>query len=164
MQADFGGTNILSPLRACQVQFNTGLKKRVFLLTDGAVCEPNQVIEEARLMRDDVRVFSFGLGSGCDENLVTQVAKAGRGTSTIVKDGSTDLNGLVITALSNSMEPSFCDTRYGFNDQLQEKNELFRNTLISEKVIIDAEQLADLKFKFQTKDGESQEALNLEFN
>ena len=118
------------------------------MLTDGAVSEPNLVIDEACLMRDDVRVFTFGLGSGCDENLVTQVAKAGRGTSTIVKDGSTDLNGLVITALSNSMEPSFCDTRYGFNDQLQEKNELFRNTLISEKMIIDAAQLADLKFRF----------------
>ena len=118
MEADFGGTNILYPLTACQGQYRTGLKKRVFLLTDGAVCDPNRVIEQARSMRDDVRVFSFGLGSGCDENLVTQVAKAGRGTSTIVRDGSADLNGQVIKALSISMEPSFCDTKYGFNDQL----------------------------------------------
>ena len=163
MGADFGGTNILKPLTACQALYRTGLKKRVFLLTDGAVCEPNRVIEQARSMRDDVRVFSFGLGSGCDENLVTQVAKAGRGTSTIVRDGSADLNGQVIKALSASMEPSFCDTKYGFNNQLQEKNELFRNTLISEKMIISVAQLADLKFNFQTKDDESHEALNLEF-
>ena len=95
-----------------------------------------------------MRVFSFGLGSGCDEHLVTEVAKAGRGTSTIVKDGSTDLNGQVIRALSIAMEPSFCDTKYGFNNKLQEKNELFRNELVSEKMIIDAAQLANLKFSF----------------
>ena len=100
------------------------------------------------MLRDDIRVFSFGLGSGCDEQLVTQVAKAGRGTSTIVKDGCNDLNGKVINALSMAMSPSFCDTKYGFNDQLYEKNELFRNTLVSEKTIIDVDQLADLKFTF----------------
>ena len=61
-------------------------------------------------------MFTFGLGSGCDFRLVTDVAKAGRGTSTYVEDGSANLNGLVIKALSLAMDPSLCDTRYGFND------------------------------------------------
>jgi len=34
------------------------------------------------------------------------VARAGRGSYTIVKDNATDLNGQVIRALTNAMEPS----------------------------------------------------------
>ena len=81
---------------------------------------------------DTQRVFSFGLGSGCDTFLVKNAALAGRGTSTIVGDNDPNLNGLVIKALSNAMEPSLCDTRYGFNDQLSDAKEIFRNSLISE--------------------------------
>ena len=65
-----------------------------------------------------MRVFSFGLGSGCDKNLVEGSAQAGRGTSTIVKDNDPNLNGLVIKALASAMEPSFKDVEYGFNGQL----------------------------------------------
>jgi len=60
-------------------------------------------------------VFTFGLGSGCDENLVMNVAKVGRGSYTIVKDGATDLNGQVIRALTNAMEPSYKGAKWGFN-------------------------------------------------
>lgn len=78
-----------------------------------------------------MRVFTFGLGSGCDKNLVTKVAKAGRGTHTIVKDKDPNLNGLVIRALSNAMEPSLCDTKYGFNNILPHSgNEMYRNSLV----------------------------------
>lgn len=53
-----------------------------------------------------MRVFSFGLGSGCDKYLVENIAIAGRGTSTIVNDNDPNLSGLVVRALSNAMEPS----------------------------------------------------------
>jgi hypothetical protein len=46
------------------------------------------VISQAKKHNTDIRVFSFGLGSGCDKELVVNVAKAGRGTHTIVEDGS----------------------------------------------------------------------------
>ena len=66
--------------------------------------------------RDTIRVFTFGLGSGCDRNLVTTVARAGRGTYTIVSDEGEDLNGQVIRALQNAMQPSFKDVEFGWND------------------------------------------------
>ena len=75
------------------------LKKRVFLLTDGDVSDRSQVIEQARQYNDKIRVFTFGLGSGCDKQLVQQTAEAGRGTYTIVADNDPNLNGLVIRAL-----------------------------------------------------------------
>ena len=39
-QANFGGTDILSPLKQVQEDYESDLKKRVFLLTDGAVMNP----------------------------------------------------------------------------------------------------------------------------
>ena len=63
-----------------------------------------------------MRVSTFGLGSGCDENLVYETAKAGRGTSFLVKDDAKDLNGLVIRALQNAMEPSLKDCEIKWND------------------------------------------------
>ena len=77
-------------------------------------------------------MFSFGLGEGCDIDLVNILAIAGRGTSTIVGDNDPNLNGLVIGALQNAMEPSFKDTEFGFNGDFNYPKELFRNTLIHE--------------------------------
>ena len=61
--------------------------KRIFILTDGQVNNPASVILQAKEHSDSTRVFTFGLGSGCDRFLVKQTAKAGRGTHTIVRDG-----------------------------------------------------------------------------
>ena len=57
-------------------------------------------------------------------------------------DNDPNLNGLVIKALSNAMEPSLKDTSYGFNDQLTEAKEVFRNSLISETKLMSPEQFA----------------------
>ena len=47
-----------------------------------------------------------------------------------------------------AMEPSLCDTKYGFNGELKEADEVFRNHLISDTLLIDAEQLNEIKFSF----------------
>ena len=56
---------------------------------------------------DDVKVFTFGIGDGCDADLVKRAAKAGRGSDSIVKDGnSNDLKVKVINALRKASDPS----------------------------------------------------------
>ena len=79
-------------------------------------------------------MFTFGLGSGCDQRLVTNVAKAGRGSYTFVQDGGEDLNGQVVRALSLAMQPSLKDASYGWNisDNHDEPKieDIYRNTLI----------------------------------
>ena len=72
-------------------------------------------------------MFTFGLGSGCDAVLVGEVARAGRGSSTLVEDGGAELKGCVIRALSNAMEPSLKGVSYGWNNQLEKEHELYRN-------------------------------------
>ena len=46
--ADYGGTDILSPLQNVLTKFNEGKKRRVFLLTDGQAAKSKLIIEEAR--------------------------------------------------------------------------------------------------------------------
>ena len=62
-------------------------------------------------------MFSFGLGAGCDTDLLTSVARAGRGTFTRLDEGSTDLNDKVNKTLSNAMEPILKGAQYGWNGE-----------------------------------------------
>ena len=108
------------------------------------------MIEQARQHAERVRVFSFGLGSGCDKYLVENSAQAGRGTSTIVKDNDPNLNGLVVKALGAAMEPSFKGVEYGFNNQLCQPKELYRNVLVCETKLMTQAEFDQLTFSFKT--------------
>ena len=68
-------------------------------MTDGQVSDRDAVVNAARQHSEQVRVFTFGLGSGCDVDLVRRTAQAGRGSCSLVEDNSYDLNGQVIRAL-----------------------------------------------------------------
>ena len=72
MLANYGATNILEPLKFVQenIAKDSALKQRVFLLTDGRVDEKEQVIDYAAEHSNNTRIFTFGLGNGCDEALV----------------------------------------------------------------------------------------------
>lgn len=108
-KATLGGTDILSPLNSALKDYPNNLNKRIFILTDGEINNSEEVVKLANDFNEQARIFSFGLGDSCDKNLVKDIAIAGRGTSTIVKDGATNLNSLVIRTLTNSMELSLKD-------------------------------------------------------
>ena len=69
-QSDLGGTEILMPLKVAQYGLDSFLKRRIFLLTDGCVSSPGQLVQQAARESDQCRLFTFGLGSGCDEYMV----------------------------------------------------------------------------------------------
>ena len=162
--ANFGGTDILSPLRSVlEDQTNQNRKARIFLLTDGQVGNPNDVIALAGQHNEKARVFSFGLGSGCDKHLVEQVAKAGRGSSTIVEDGCSELNGLVISALGNAIEPSLKDSQISWNGKVEAKKELFRNSLLYSTRLMTAEEFESVAFAFSTSASDGKESLDWRF-
>ena len=96
-------------------------------------------------------MFTFGLGSGCDEHLVKETARAGRGTATLVQDGGDQLKSCVIRALSNAMESSLAGVQYGWNDQLENEHELYRNQLVFQTQIMSKEQFESVSYVFKTK-------------
>ena len=88
--------------------------KKVFMLTDGEVSDPDKVIQLAKQNNNKVRVHSFGVGFGCSKYLVKEVAKAGRGSYSFVDEQSENLKGKVISALRKAVEPSLKDCKFQY--------------------------------------------------
>ena len=120
--SDFGGTDILGPLMAAfTLPQAENVKRRVFLLTDGSVGnghEITQFIKTSCEQNDNLKVFSFGIGSGCDEQLVKNAAEAGRGDYSIVGDNNpTALKAKVVSSLKKASEPSLSGCNFQFGEQ-----------------------------------------------
>ena len=81
-------------------------QKRIFLLTDGQVGNRQDVINISHASYS-MRMHSFGIGDDCDQRLVNEVARMGRGSSSIVGDDRSHLVGSkIILALEKAFEPS----------------------------------------------------------
>ena len=104
--ADFGGTNILRPIEhAISMQWPN--QKRIFMLTDGMVDNKLQVIERSKGTHN-LRIHTFGIGDGCDKQLVENVAANGRGSCSLITDDKSHLVGArIIKALEKAFEPSY---------------------------------------------------------
>ena len=91
-----GGTDILNPLKKA-TGLNIGGKKRViFLLTDGEDGNKMNIIKYARDHCESTRVHTFGIGDGCDQELIKETAIAGRGSHSFASDNCSNLSGQVI--------------------------------------------------------------------
>ena len=56
---------------------------------------------------DDTKVFSFGIGNGCNEDLVKKCSEAGRGDYNIIADNSpTELKSKVVASLRKASDPA----------------------------------------------------------
>ena len=111
---DMGGTEILQPLKAILAESgpsggnvckgNAKLRRKLFLLTDGAVGNTQEVIRTVKENAGHTRVFTFGVGDGAASDLVNGVARAGHGEACFIRHGE-PIDEKVITQLGKSMEP-----------------------------------------------------------
>ena len=63
------------------------------------------------------------------------------------------------------MDPSFPGVQYGFNDDLCQPEELYRNSLVSDIKLISPSEFEAIKFTFKTlKPSEDVEALDMNFS
>lgn len=93
-----GGTEIFKGLEwTYQQQRFPNYPLNIFVLTDGAVSNPDKVIGLAKKNRTaDVRVYTMGIGSGCSRYLVEKLAFMGNGTFEFIDDNE-NLNEKVIS-------------------------------------------------------------------
>jgi len=121
MDADYGGTEILAPFEAIfEEEPVEGYARRIFLLTDGAVANDEQIINLVKTCAEGTKVFTLGLGSAASRHLVKGVARAGNGIP-IFANLNDDLRPRVITLLKNALAPSLTDLEVTWNAVKAEK-------------------------------------------
>ena len=119
--ANLGGTEIYQPLKSIfdDLSGDQNLNKHVYLLTDGCVFNPQEVIN---LIQDNNKMFTthtFGIGDGVSTELIEECASAGLGKYYYVDNDANGLKGKIIDALEKSFDPFFSIT----NQKLDIPNE-----------------------------------------
>ncbi len=86
---DLGGTEILAPLkRICSSKIQSNASHRdIILLTDGEVGNEQQIFDLVRKHRDSLKIFSIGIGAGCNEYFIKGLARATGGASEFIFPG-----------------------------------------------------------------------------
>ena len=120
MSANFGGTNILSPIEAAlRSPLIEGHPKQIFLLTDGQVYNTEQIIEIIKQKVKFSRVHTIGIGDGASQALVTGCAKHGKGHSVFIKD-SENPSSKIIQLLNDSLTPVISRVKLSYDHSLVE--------------------------------------------
>uniref|UniRef100_A0A7S3J1X8 VWFA domain-containing protein n=1 Tax=Euplotes harpa TaxID=151035 RepID=A0A7S3J1X8_9SPIT len=116
-KSDFGGTELYMPIEKT-VSMNQDFQcpRNVFVLTDGGISDTQRVLDKIREFNFATRVHSFGIGSGASAYLVKEIAKEGKGTSTLIADNDPHLKGKVIKALKLASKPAFTNLRIDWQD------------------------------------------------
>ena len=79
-----------------------------------------------------MKIHAFGIGDGCDKQLVEKVAMNGRGSFSLIGDDKSHLVGArIIQALEKAFEPSFQNCKlvisHGTTEITENLGEVFRN-------------------------------------
>jgi len=115
-KANLGGTNIYDPLDSIFKQATKpGYPRQVFILTDGEVNDKQRCIELVRENVSSTRLFAFGIGGAVDKDLVNGMARAGEGSSSIVRDTST-IRENVMKQLDRALQPGLTNIEVKWSD------------------------------------------------
>ena len=117
MSADYGGTEIYSPLRDIFQQAKTkkGYLRQIFVLTDGEVSNDASIISLVKQNNTQGRIFSLGIGSSASRHLIKGIARAGYGTSVFANQNE-DLRAKVMSQLKNALQPAISNISIVWDD------------------------------------------------
>mmetsp|Transcript_3734 Transcript_3734/g.9655 ORF Transcript_3734/g.9655 Transcript_3734/m.9655 type:complete len:927 (+) Transcript_3734:73-2853(+) len=113
VQADLGGTELLRPLEMVfQQPPPAGFERRVIVLTDGQICNTEQVLQLVRGHAAGTAVYTVGIGSGVSHHLVDGLAEAGGGEAEYVA-GDERLEPKVVRQLQRALRGNRVPTLTG---------------------------------------------------
>ena len=132
--ADLGGTELIQPLIYLENCLkNDNSPTRIFILTDGAVFNTDECLQKIEQIGNDkdIRFFSLGIGSGCDEILVRGMSMKGNGKPEFVQNAE-EITDKVIFLLEESMRYYLKNLKVKFekngNDENINVNEYSENS------------------------------------
>src|SRR3954464_5795053 len=119
MTSNYGGTEIFNALKWAFENSRSDMPTSVFLITDGAVLNVDEVAELVRdhevRKKDDLRLFSLGIGDSVSHNLVESVARSGKGYAQFVTNNER-IDKKVIGMLKNALKPPIKDYEITWTD------------------------------------------------
>src|ERR1043166_2766754 len=119
MTANYGGAEIYQVLKWVFENKRTNLPTAVILLTDGNVCNVEEISElvkdNVRKYDDNLRLFALGIGSNISSNLVESLARAGKGYAQFVTD-TERMDKKLLGVLKNCIKPPIKDYKIIWTD------------------------------------------------
>ncbi|KAF1939498.1 von Willebrand domain-containing protein [Clathrospora elynae] len=110
--ANYGGTEMLEPLRATIEQRYKDMPLEVMMLTDGKTWNQQQLFtylnSSVTESKAPIRVFTLGIGDGVSHALIESMAKAGNGFSQTVGDNE-KMDSKVVRMLKGALSPHIND-------------------------------------------------------
>ncbi|RIB10468.1 von Willebrand factor type A domain-containing protein [Gigaspora rosea] len=123
MDANYGGTDIYNPLKWTFENSKNDMPTSVFLLTDGQVYNVDQIIEliksSEEKKKDDLRLFSIGIGDSVSHHLVESVSRAGKGYAQFVTNNER-MDKKILGMLKNAIKPPIKDYNITWTNQILE--------------------------------------------
>lgn len=151
LQASYGGTEILQPLRATIENRYTDMPLEIILLTDGEIWNQQLVFdylnEQIQEHKAPVRVFTLGIGNGVSHAMIEGIAKAGNGFSQSVGGGE-KMGTKVVRMLKGALSPHVNDytleVKYSASEE-EDDFEIVEKVADSLKVKLDLEDKNDIR-------------------
>ena len=106
IQADFGGTEILPPIRSTITNRLPSTNLEIMVLTDGEVWNSTELfdyVESQTSTSGDIRVFTLGIGRDVSHALVDGLARVGKGFSQVVVDERERIEAKVVRMLEGAL-------------------------------------------------------------
>ncbi len=119
MEADFGGTEILSAIKSTIERRLNDLNLEIMVLTDGEVWNSEDLFKyvEKETEKGDVRLFSLGIGWDVSHALIDGLARVGRGFSQVVSDEREGMESKVARMLRGGLSAHIINYRLEWEDK-----------------------------------------------
>ena len=112
ISANYGGTEMLAPLKATIENRYSDMPLDIMLLTDGETWNQRLLFDELNYhiqeKKAPIRVFTLGIGSGVSHSLIEGIAKAGNGFAQTVQEGE-KMSSKVVRMLKGALSPHVND-------------------------------------------------------
>jgi Ca-activated chloride channel family protein len=120
LDADMGGTEILSPIEAVYDLPFDDKGCDVILLTDGAVGNQSEIIDYVKHQNQAIRFFTLGVGYGADEYLLHSLADTSGGAMEKIHP-SEKIESAVLNHFKKTFMKSIKDAKIKWSDQYIEQ-------------------------------------------
>ncbi|KAF2069392.1 hypothetical protein CYY_009290 [Polysphondylium violaceum] len=137
IDANLGGTELFPPVRdILSAQADSEYPRQVFILTDGEISERDKLIDYVGKEADTTRIFTLGIGSGVDRELVVGLSKSCKGFFELIDDNK-DMEAKVMSLVNIAMEPTLSHIKVNWGElKVKQAPETIRPIFFNERMMI----------------------------